>query len=156
MDSRPDRAFRIADRRKQIFDGTGAFLKGARWNSPGRRVIYAAGTFAGAILEVLVHTAIGRVPRTHAWVEITIPSEVSVELLHASALPGWETAESDTARRYGDEWHQQRRSLILVVPSAAASGQERNVLINQDHPEFEMLRVSPPRDVVWDNRLFRA
>ena len=44
------RAFRIADRRHPIFDGTGAKLTGGRWNSPGRPVIYAAETFAGALL----------------------------------------------------------------------------------------------------------
>ncbi len=49
-------AFRIADKRFPIFDGTGARLVGGRWNSPGKAVIYAAETFAGAVLEVLVHS----------------------------------------------------------------------------------------------------
>ena len=56
------RAFRIADRRHPIFDGTGAKLNGGRWNSPGRPVIYAAETFAGGLLEALVHANLGRVP----------------------------------------------------------------------------------------------
>jgi hypothetical protein len=45
---RASRAFRIADMRHAISDGTGPMLYGARWNSPGRRVIYAAVTYAGA------------------------------------------------------------------------------------------------------------
>lgn len=53
------RAYRIADRRHKIFDGQGAATFGGRWNSPGRRVIYAAETFAGAMLEVLVNANIG-------------------------------------------------------------------------------------------------
>src|ERR1017187_9056977 len=44
--SGPLRAFRIADMRHAIFDGSGAMLHGARWTSPGRRVIYAAETYA--------------------------------------------------------------------------------------------------------------
>ena len=39
----------------------GAF--GGRWNSPGRRVIYAAESYAGAMLEVLANSNIGRVPK---------------------------------------------------------------------------------------------
>jgi RES domain-containing protein len=82
-----------------------------RWRSKNgvrRRIIYAADTFAGAILQ------------------------------------------------FGDEWHQQRRSLILVVPSVVTSGIGRNVLINQDHPEFRSIKTSRPRDIRWDVRLFRG
>jgi RES domain-containing protein len=152
MDSRPDRAFRIADRRHPIFDGTGAFLKGARWNSPGRPVIYAAETFAGALLEMLVHTRIGRIPRTHAAVEIAIPPDVSIEYCHPEQV---DFLSAEAARAFGDAWHHQRRSLILVVPSVAASGRGRNVLINADHSQLGVLRVSEPFEIVWDARLFQ-
>src|ERR1039458_10207855 len=37
--SGPLRAFRIADMRHPIFDGSGAMLYGARWNSPGRATL---------------------------------------------------------------------------------------------------------------------
>jgi RES domain-containing protein len=151
MGSRPDRAFRIADRRHPIFDGTGAFLKGARWNSPGRRVIYASETFAGALLEILVHARIGRIPRTHALVEVGIPRDVSVEHCGSGQL---NYRDAEAARRFGDEWHEQRRSLILVVPSVAASGFARNILFNADHPQLTRLDVSTPREVLWDTRLF--
>ena len=60
----PLRAYRIADSRRPIFDGTGAAALGGRWNSPGRRVIYASETCAGALLEKLAHTNIGRVPNS--------------------------------------------------------------------------------------------
>ena len=43
-------------------DGSGAMLHGARWNSPGRRVIYASENYAGALLEILAHAS-GGVPR---------------------------------------------------------------------------------------------
>lgn len=61
--------YRIADTRHTIWSGTGAMLAGGRFNSPGRPVIYAALTFAGAMLEVLVHARIGIMPKTHAWVD---------------------------------------------------------------------------------------
>jgi RES domain-containing protein len=150
---RPDRAFRIADGRHTIFDGTGAALTGARWNSPGRRVIYAADTFAGAMLELLVHTRTGKVPRSHKWIEITI-SGASLEIADPEAIPDWSAEDSEAARAFGDVWYDSQRSLILTVPSVVTNGLSQNVLINQDHPQFRELRVSEERDVMWDVRLF--
>ena len=150
----PDRAFRIADSRHTIFDGTGAALTGARWNSPGRRIIYAADSFAAAMLELLVHTRIGKAPRSHKWIEITIPATVSVEIADPEAIPDWATEDSEAARAFGDSWFDSGRSLMLVVPSAVTSGLSRNVLINQEHPQFGKLRVSEERGVAWDVRLF--
>jgi len=77
------RAYRIADRRHRIFDGAGAASFGGRWNSPGRRVIYAAETYAGAMLEILAHANIGRIPRSHSWIEILIGNGVKTEELNA-------------------------------------------------------------------------
>jgi RES domain-containing protein len=154
MAFRPERAYRIADGRHEIFDGMGAFLNGARWNSRGRRIIYASDSFAGAMLEILVRTRIGRIPRRQAWIEIAIPQSVSLEELDQGDLPAWNEKNSVTARQFGDEWSEQKRSLILVVPSVAAGGVGRNILINQDHPEFPSLHSSAPRPVVWDERLF--
>ena len=48
-------AWRITKARHAPYDGTGARLHGARWNSPGRTVVYAADSFAGALLEILAH-----------------------------------------------------------------------------------------------------
>ena len=154
MASRPDRAFRIADRRFPIFDGIGAFLKGGRWNSPGHRVIYASETYPGAVLEIFAHTRIGKVPRTHAWVEITIPPHVSMEEADPGILKNWDAPDFVSARQFGDEWLRQQRTLILTVPSLPASGLARNILINQDHPEFTQLKASIPQPVVWGSRLF--
>jgi len=154
MASRPERCFRIADARHPIFDGVGAFLFGGRWNSPGKRIIYAADSFAGAMLEMLVHTRIGRVPSSHKWIEINISRTASVEVAEASAVPGWSDEDSEAARRFGDTWFDSRRSLVLFVPSIATNGLSWNCLINQDHPELSQLIVSGPEAVVWDARLF--
>lgn len=57
-------AYRIADARYPIFDGTGDSLIGGRWNSPGRPPIYASLGYAGAMLELLVHGGTGAYRRT--------------------------------------------------------------------------------------------
>lgn len=148
------RAYRIADRRFAVFDGTGARLIGGRWNSAGRAVIYAAETFAGALLEVLVHSNLGRIPRTHGAVEITIPDGVSVETLAAAALPGWDAEDQVASRDFGDRWLEQQRTAVLLVPSVVTRGYEHNVLLNPEHPAFRAITASPPRDVIWGERLF--
>lgn len=130
------RAFRVADMRFPLFDGTGARLLGSRWNSPGRSLIYATETFSGALLEVLVPGNLGRVPKTHAFIEITILETVAIESLTRDELPEWEAEDQVINRAFGDRWISERRSAVLLVPSTVTSGRERNVLINPEHVDF--------------------
>ncbi len=150
----PFRFFRIADRRHPLFDGTGSYLHGNRWNSKGRRVIYTAESYAGALLEMLVHCSIGYFPRTHAWIAISAPEKINIERVQAADLPGWDAADLKASRAFGDRWHQEQRSAILLVPSVVTAGIEANALLNQDHPDFRLLKADDPKDVLWDRRLF--
>src|SRR5271165_4824760 len=102
--SGPLRAFRIADMRHTIFDGSGAMLHGARWNSPGRRVIYAAETYAGALLEILVHGS-GSVPKSQGCVTIEIPASLPIEEITPDEVPRWDSRSFETARAFGDRWY---------------------------------------------------
>jgi RES domain-containing protein len=149
----PLRAFRIADMRHAIFDGSGAMLHGARWNSPGRRVIYAAETYAGALLELLVHAS-GSVPRSQGYVEIEIPAGLSIEEITPADLPRWNSRSFEAARSFGDRWYDERRTPVLMVPSVVTHV-ERNVLINQEHPDFHRISASQPVPMRWDRRLWR-
>jgi RES domain-containing protein len=148
------RAYRIADRRYPIFDGTGARLVGGRWNSPGSALIYAAETFAGALLEVLAHANLSRLPRTHASVIITIPEDLATETLEPAALPAWGDAGQVASRAFGDRWLAEQRTAVLLVPSLVTGGREHNVLINPAHREWARITASPSEDVAWDPRLF--
>jgi len=146
------RAYRIADHRHRIFDGAGAASFGGRWNSPGRRVIYAAETYAGAMLEVLAHSNIGRIPRSHSWIGIMIGRGVKVEELNAADLRSWNVADQRASRGYGDRWYDEGRTAVLIVPSVLARP-ERNIAINQEHPDFARIRATAPKPVDWDERL---
>jgi RES domain-containing protein len=150
----PWQAYRIADRRHRIFDREGAATIGGRWNSPGRRVIYAAETYAGAMLEVLANANIGRVPKHYAWNEILIGEDVSVEELDARKVRHWDAPDQRASRIFGDQWYDEKRSTVLIVPSTVARV-ERNVVISRVHPGFRKLRATAPKPVVWDQRLFR-
>jgi RES domain-containing protein len=138
--------------RHALFDGTGAMLYGARWNSPGRRVIYAAETYAGALLEILVHAS-GCVPKSQGYIEIDIPAAVEIEQIAPDEVPQWDERSYESARAFGNRWYDERRTAVLLVPSVITRV-ERNVLINQDHTDFRLIRASQPLPVRWDARLW--
>jgi RES domain-containing protein len=146
-------AYRIADGRVPIYDGTGAMLHGGRWNSPGRPVIYAAETFAGAMLEVLVHANLSHIPHTHRSVRIEIPESL-FEMVSAVDVPGWAKQDLRASRAFGDRWLRETRSLALLVPGVATGGREHNVLINPRHPDFARIVAGPSEPIMWDARLF--
>jgi RES domain-containing protein len=138
--------------RHTIFDGMGAMLHGARWNSPGRRVVYASESYAGALLEILAHAS-GSVPRSQGYIEIEIPAGLSIEEVTPGDLPQWDSPSFETARTFGDRWYDERRTPVLMVPSVATRI-ERNILMNQEHPDFARIRASQPVPVRWDERLW--
>ncbi len=147
-------AYRIADARHPIYDGTGAMLCGGRWNSTGQRVIYAAETYAGAMLEVLVHANLSIPPKHHQVVRIMIPTKVKIESLYASEFPKWDAENVAAARSFGDRWLREARSAVLRVPSVVTEGREYNLLINPLHSQAALIEVSAPEPVRWDMRLF--
>ena len=148
------RAWRITKVRHRPYDGTGAMRTGARWSSPGRPVIYASDSFAGAILEILAHALRPRtLPGPHHSVELEIPDRL-VEELEPAAVPGWDAPDGLAARAFGDRWLAEKRSAVLVVPSVPSRPVGRSVLVDPQHPEARRIRVSQPFDVPWDERLF--
>lgn len=146
--------WRVAKRRHPAYDGTGSLLYGSRWSSPGRPVIHASDSFAGAILEILAHALRPRtLPGPHHAVRIEIPDDL-VETLDPDAMPGWDEKGSPVAAGFGDAWLAQGRSAVLLVPAVPSRPIGRNLLINRRHPGADRLVVSPPFKVPWDERLF--
>lgn len=146
--------YRIGDSRHSLWDGTGAAMVGGRWNSPGRPVIYGSLSYACAMLEILVHANIGRIPATQAYVVAEVPDSISIERHDAQSLPsGWDGNDPTIARRFGDQWLQAARSAVLVVPSVVAT-LEWNAIINPLHASANQIVVSPTQKVIWDQRLF--
>jgi RES domain-containing protein len=146
--------YRLAKRRYPVYDGSGAALEGARWNSPGRLLIYASEHYATAILEKLAHAGRTQLPGAHHAAAIRIPDDLASEQFDPAAVPGWDTEDSASARAYGDRWHAAGRTAVLVVPSLPGQPIERNFIINPAHPDAARIRVMPSFDVVWDGRLF--
>jgi RES domain len=90
-------------------------FRGGRWNSAGKEPFMPAQTYAGAMLEVLVHANLGVVHRTQAG--------VSAETVTGAEVEGWAADDLAASGRFGDQWLDERRSAVLLVPSVGASGQ---------------------------------
>jgi RES domain-containing protein len=145
------KAYRIGNSRHPIWDGTGAALIGARWNSIGRGVIYAAETYSGALLEVLVRMALFAVPEDSQYVEIEIPGDLAIEKIEATPE---QLARESFTKPSGDEWLRAMRTPVLMVPSVVTLV-EHNLLINPRHPDFSRIEHSDPKPIWWDRRFFR-
>ncbi len=147
-------AYRIADARHPIFEGTGAMLRGGRWNSVGHPAIYAAESYAGAMLEILVHANLSSPPRNQRVVRIAIPDRVEVETISPAALAGWDAEDVTVTQAFGDRWLRELRTAVLRVPSVVTEGRESNILLNPRHKQFSLIRAGEPEAVRWDARLF--
>ncbi|MBL8292844.1 MAG: RES domain-containing protein [Bryobacterales bacterium] len=147
-------AYRIGSLAHPLLDGGGAAVSDtARWNSRGRFVIYAAECYTGALLEKAAQLNSLKIPRTLVYMRIEIPAGATVEEVKLEDLPGWDSENRTASQRYGDAWYDEARSLALLVPSLVAPGLERNILINQRHPEFATVRSSTPESIRCHPRL---
>ena len=147
--------YRIVQGRYPPFDGSGAFRWGSRWISPGRQVVHAAETYALAVLENLVHWQTNSLPQGLVCVRAVIPGTVKqqhAEPIEPKTLAGLEYA---VTRAEGDRWYDDGATAVLWVPSAV-SPYERNVLVNQRHPDFGRIEVLPPVRATVDSRLART
>jgi RES domain-containing protein len=147
--------FRILNATYPAFTGIGSALKGGRWTSPGRAAIYCGQTVSTCRLELLAHLVGDTKIPSHVVRRVSIPRSVVLEELEPDDLPSdWDhPTDSSVARAIGDVWFDDARSLGLIVPSVPADG-DRNLIINETHPDFHKLIVSAPYPLKWDPRLF--
>jgi RES domain-containing protein len=147
--------WRVVKRRRAAtaFDGKAAQRFGGRWNSPGRRAVYASATKSLALLEVLVHLDVGRpLPRFVAF-SFEVDAEL-VERLVVTQLPrSWRSSRGLLAtQRIGDDWLASGRALALAVPSAIVP-EENNYVLNPAHPAFGRLTFGRSIPFLLDPRL---
>jgi len=145
--------FRLHDPRFLPLDPSGARLHGGRWNSRGAEVVYAALTYAGALLETRVHANV-RTPPPRRIAVITIPAGIQVSELTAEDVRGWDHADLVASRAAGDAWLAASRSVALIVPGKAGAPVERNMVIDLRHADARRLHLKSLGEVAWDIRLF--
>ncbi len=135
--------------------GRGARDGGGRWNHIGTPVLYAGGTIAIAALEMFVHLA-GIVPPDLVLVRIELPDKYSAETPALAQLPrDWQLVPAAPGSMdFGTNWAKERRSLVLFVPSALVP-EEKNAVLNPDHPEFPAVKMVVERTFRYDDRMYR-
>lgn len=136
---------------KSALSGEGARLYGGRWNSSGRRCVYAAESRSLAILELLVHL-VGPARGTE-WSLLTIelPDESVPSPSHL--LDGWDAMPAGSSSQFvGDAWLASEAALALRVPSVVVP-EESNLLINPDAAGFDSVEIVEQRTFQLDLRL---
>lgn len=148
--------WRIAHRQYPLWDGMGAERYGGRWNSAGRRAIYTCEHYSLSILEVLANLGSGSIPSVFVRGALTVPTGCTAERVDVAQVKDWDhPTDHRKARAFGDAWLQERRSLLLFVPSVVVEGMEWNVVLNPLHPEFAALALPSPEAIRWDGGLLR-
>lgn len=135
--------------------GKGAEASGGRWNAPGIPMVYTSESRALACLETLVHLNAGGLPFNRYLVEISVPDAVwkAAERLDAQRPVGWDAEPPGQASiGFGTDWARQRRSALLLVPSAIVP-EEYNGLINPAHADAALITARPLRKWHYDPRL---
>jgi RES domain-containing protein len=134
------------------FSGEGSSLYPGRWNKAGVSIVYASGSIALAMLEILVRVrGVHRLPAYYI-AELRF-DETFVERCDFGRLPiGWNRDPPPSGcAQMGDEWVRGIRSVVLCVPSAITG--ESNYLLNPLHPQFGEVQIGAPELITIDSRL---
>jgi RES domain-containing protein len=132
--------------------GTGAYLKGGRWNSAGVHVLYAAESSALAMLEALAHITMIGAKQPFCLIRLQVPNDV--EILDLSKLPGgWnKRPEPDGLKLLGDDFIARGEKLALRVPSVLVPD-NFNYLVNPQHPLAHKIKMESVAAISFDKAL---
>lgn len=132
--------------------GEGARLYGGRWNSPGKRCVYAAGSRSLAALEMLVHLT--GTARGLEWSLLTFEIPDKNIVAGSPTLPiGWDAMPpGEASQSIGDTWLEKGASVAMRIPSVVIP-EETNVLINPLASNFESIKFVERRTFQLDLRL---
>ena len=148
-------AWRIvrASREKTAFTGEGPWRYGGRWNSPGVRVVYVSEHQSTAALEVFVNRVPFILDEKYKAFHLEWPDRLT-EIFPVTKLPAdcKRSPPPPEAMEIGNRWMREQQSSVLALPSALSPA-DRNFLLNPGHPDFKQIRIAPPIDYDFDQRL---
>ena len=152
------RAWRIVQTRfaDRAFEGTGARLFGGRWDRRGTPVIYTAESLSLATLEILVNLDSAATLDRYLSIPVEFDDHLC-KVLSLDALPdNWASDPvPPNVQAMGSRWAAAGESAVLVVPSAVVP-QERNFLLNPQHPDFAQMRIGRSTAFDFDQRLIHV
>jgi RES domain-containing protein len=147
-------AWRLADPRfADDLEGSGTRIHGARWNSPGRGVLYCSENLSLCVLETLAHLPPAMRQRLPRRIALRISYPDSSGLAAVSKLPA--RNRSAACRKIGDQWLDDGESLVLKAPSVIVPA-EHNIMLNPFHRAMRDVRIVEKTVFSFDARLVRA
>lgn len=125
-----------------------------RWNSGGKKIVYAAGSVAVAFLENMIRRQSVGFNGDFKIMFIEIPDDLSVQTIKLEQLPnGWRDFRNYTkCQLLGDAWYDNGEKPVLKVPSAVLPA-EYNFVINTVHPAFKRIKLIGTTDLIPDQRI---
>lgn len=148
------------DRKKRQHDtlsGIGAEIYGGRWNLPGTRAVYCAGSRSLAILEMLVHMDMKHVPNDRILVKIKVSDDVAIRYHDRKKLPpDWDKFPyTHASQKVFTDWiHREAAGPVLALPSAVVP-EEWNFILNPLHQKMTEIRVVEVQPLAIDERLLK-
>lgn len=136
--------------------GAGNKKHGARWNSPGRGVVYTSSTLSLCVLESYVHIPAllrHKLP-LRTSVKIQIPDDAGIATIEKSQLPKRPNTPEGRkqCRELGDAWLSLNKELVLIAPSIIL-GEENNIMINPAHEAMKHVTILECKPFTYDQRL---
>jgi RES domain-containing protein len=128
-------------------------LKG-RWNSLGKKVIYAAESIPLAFLENMVRRQGVGFNTDFKIMFIDIPDNLKLLTVNVSDLEdGWrDFRDYSKCQTVGDKWYDAGKTLILKVPSAVLPD-SFNYVVNSELPDYRLIKLIEATDLVPDDRI---
>lgn len=135
------------------FDGEGARRYGGRWNSVGMAMVYASEHKSLAALEVRVHINTTKKLKRYKCFPFEFDQKLMKDFPLGSLPKDWQQEPPPPSlQQLGDAWVRAADSPILAAPSVIIPD-ERNYLLNPNHPQFAKIKIGKSEDFAFDPRL---
>lgn len=128
--------------------------KDGRWCSNGRKVIYTSSSVALACLENILRRSGSGFSSNFITIFYEIPEDIIIEEVHIQNLKAdWRSQNSYIdCQKTGNEWYDNKSSLILKVPSAIIPD-EFNYIIKTTSTEIDRIAIKNKKPFIPDERL---
>lgn len=115
-------------------------------------MVYTAQAQSLAMLEMLVHLDSSELLKKYVLFGVEIDEALIASVDQSSLSRNWKAdVIPASTQAAGDAWAAGCTSVALSVPSALVPD-ERNFLLNPEHPDFSKLRIGKPVGFQFDPR----
>jgi RES domain-containing protein len=143
--------FRIVHKSYSELVSTG---KEGRWNTEGKKVIYASENLATAFLESMLRRQGVGFNTNFLTLTLSIPHLKFITTIKENKLPsGWKSPNDYViSQKIGDAWYLSQRSVVLKIPSAILAD-SYNIVINTTHKDFKFIKLIDTSVLIPDYRI---